>query len=44
MWLILTLIFIEFYYRPRLDFTHDQKLLLWYGRTKRNYIIILEKK
>ncbi len=38
---ILILIFyIELYYKPRLDYTKEKKLLLWFGNTKRRYITI----
>jgi hypothetical protein len=33
-------ILIEVVFKPRLDITIDKKLLLWYGRRKRNYIVL----
>lgn len=43
MWITLLLIIlaIEIIFRPRLDITVEQELLLWYGRTKRKYIKLL---
>lgn len=44
--MIITLIFltiiliIEFRISPRLGFTRENNLLLWYGKKERNYIII----
>ena len=36
---LLVLLLIEMVYRPRLDYTRDERLL-WYGRKTRKYIII----
>lgn len=36
---ILTLI-VEVVYKPRLDFTREGKLVLWYGRNVREYWIL----
>lgn len=44
MYLIIFLVVVELCFRPRFDFTQDEKLLLWYGKKNRNYIIIFNKK
>lgn len=48
MYLIIFLLIIvppiEIFFKPRFDFTQDEKLLLWYGKKNRNYIIIFNKK
>jgi len=36
--LILIIILIELIFRPRIDITKNQDILLWYGRSKRKYI------
>ena len=36
--IVLFIFIVEGMFRPRLDFTRDKKLLLWYGRHSRNYI------
>ncbi len=42
LFIITTLIFLaELAIRPRLDYTGDKKLLLWYGKKNRNYIQII---
>lgn len=39
--LITLVIFItDFLVKPRLDYTRDKKLLLWYGKQNRNFIEI----
>jgi len=38
--LSIILLAFEIQYRPRLGFTRANKVLLWYGRNKRNYYII----
>lgn len=40
--IIILIIGIEIFIKPRLDFTRDKKLLLWYGRKYRNYIVLFE--
>jgi len=37
--LLITLI-IEILFRPRLDYTTQNKLLLWYGVAERDYIVL----
>ena len=41
---ILTILFfamlIEYIFIPRLDYTKEKKLLLWYGRINRRYIVL----
>jgi len=32
---------LELIFRPRLGFTSEGKILLWHGRRKRNYIVII---
>lgn len=39
--LIIALI-IEAVYSPRLDYTHNDQLLLWYGKKKREFFIIFD--
>ncbi len=39
--IIILILLIEQIFRPRLDYTREQKLLLWYGRNKRKFIIIM---
>jgi hypothetical protein len=40
---LVVIIIVEFLFRPRIDFTKDKKILLWYGRSlKRKYFIIFE--
>lgn len=39
--LSILLIGIELFLKPRLDYTREKKLLLWYGRKVRNYIVLL---
>lgn len=41
--IIATILIIEFTLKPRLDYTREGKLLLWYGNTTRRYIVILNK-
>ena len=31
---------IEIVFSPRLGFTTEDKILLWYGKSKRNYIVL----
>jgi hypothetical protein len=31
---------IEIVFSPRLGFTREDKVLLWYGKKKRNYIVL----
>lgn len=38
---LILLFIIEVAFRPRLDYTRDKDLLLWYGRNNRNYIKII---
>lgn len=39
--LIVVIVFIvEIFYNPRLGFTRENKILLWYGKRKRKYIVI----
>lgn len=40
--LFIIVIFVEYKWSPRLDFTVDKKALLWFGGTVRNFIIILK--
>jgi len=37
--LVIALI-IETVFYPRLGFTTEDKILLWYGKSKRNYIVL----
>jgi len=37
---IITVILIELLFKPRLDFTREKKLLIWYGRRIRNYVVL----
>jgi hypothetical protein len=40
---LVVIIIVEFLFRPRIDFTRDKKILLWYGRSlQRKYFIIFE--
>jgi hypothetical protein len=38
--LLCAVLAVEVGYRPRLDWTLDKKLLLWYGIEQRNFYII----
>lgn len=38
--IILIVFLIEAFISPRLDYTKNKKLLLWYGNAKRKYIIL----
>jgi len=38
--LFFIILFIELSLSPRFDYTREKKLLLWYGRKTRNYIVI----
>lgn len=40
--LILLAFFIELIFRPRIGFVIGEKLLLWYGKTTRKYILIFD--
>lgn len=31
---------VEIMFSPRIDFTREDRILLWYGKTKRNHIVI----
>jgi hypothetical protein len=47
MWLLITTILIvilviELQYTPRLDFTKDGNILLWYGKNERKYIVLFK--
>jgi hypothetical protein len=42
LFIIIVLILLEILFYPRLDFTRDKKILLWYGRLNRNFIVIFE--
>jgi len=35
------ILLVEKSFRPRLDYTRDKKLLLWYGKKQRNYLQII---
>ena len=37
---LVAIILIEIFFKPRLDYTRERKLLLWYGRKVRNYIVL----
>lgn len=37
---IIILVILEIAFRPRLVYTRERNILLWYGRNKRNYIIL----
>lgn len=37
---LLVLIIIEGTLSPRLGFTRENKVLLWYGRRKRKYVVL----
>lgn len=39
--LLIILAMIEIVYSPRLGWTRDKRLLLWYGRRRRDYIILI---
>lgn len=38
--ILIILFLIEIFLKPRLDFTREKKLLLWYGKRTRNYIVL----
>lgn len=40
--LALLIIMALAWYNPKFDYTRDKKLLLWYGRKVRKYIIIMK--
>lgn len=42
LFIIIVLILLEILFYPRLDFTRDKKLLLWYGKVNRNFIVLFE--
>jgi len=35
---VVVILLIEIIFKPRLDLTRERKLLLWYGRKRRDYI------
>jgi len=37
---IIIALLIEMIFKPRLDYTRDKVLLLWYGRSNRTYTIL----
>jgi len=39
---VLFIIGVEIILKPRLDWTREKKLLLWYGRKNRDYIVLIE--
>ena len=42
--IIILIIVVEGFYKPRLDYTRNNQLLLWYGnrRLKRKFIILID--
>lgn len=38
--ILIMLFFVEITIYPRLDFTREKKLLLWFGKRNRKYIVI----
>ena len=40
LFVIIAITAIELELRPRLDYTWDKKLLLWYGVSKRKFVIL----
>lgn len=38
--ILIILIGIELNHKPRFDFTSDKKLLLWYGKANRKFLVV----
>jgi hypothetical protein len=40
--ILIIIVFVEIDYKPRLDYTRDKKLLLWYGKPYRKFKILYQ--
>lgn len=40
--ILIAILIVELAFRPRLDYTHNDLLLLWYGRKSRKFFIIFD--